>query len=71
MHFRDLRTGDCFRFSSAPSITYEYHGNGWYGLPEIHGSWPRADNPPVEVVSRPLTALEMLYAQYTPGSRSA
>jgi hypothetical protein len=64
MRFRDLRTGDRFQFSIAQTVTYEYHVNGWYGLPSCDGSWHRHDNPAVILVSRPITTLEKHYAQY-------
>lgn len=55
MYFRDLRTGDRFQFGIAQSVTYEYRGNGWYGLPYSGGPWHRHDNPAVILVSRPIT----------------
>lgn len=49
LRFKDLKTGDFFVFASTPekSYSYEYRGNGWYGIPYSGGPWHQYDNPPV------------------------
>lgn len=73
MHFRDLRTGDCFQFSIAQTAMYEYRGDGWYGWPYSGGPWHRRDNPSVVLVTRPVTTLplEQALEQYKIGASTA